>query len=116
MRACYECEAAGIELVLFMPEVTARAELMADKRYQVRDGDHVVGCKVFCPGCLCNTFIVLGGLNVEAASSVRFAYGNGKSIMPVSRCYICCNPNCPEVLKNMATSLTPSRYSCYAGT
>ena len=59
-RACFECEAAAIEIVVCMPEVFARSILMSDPRYQVTKGDEVVGCKLFCPGCESNKFVLLG--------------------------------------------------------
>ena len=49
-RACFEAEAANIQVVLCIPEVTARGELMADPLCVVRDEDGAaVGCKLFCP-------------------------------------------------------------------
>jgi hypothetical protein len=34
-RACFEVEAANVEMAIFMPEVVAREELLADERFQV---------------------------------------------------------------------------------
>ena len=104
VRACFEADAAGIEIALCMPEVVAPEELMADERYQVKENGRVVGCKLFCPGCRTNAFVVTKGINLNSSTGVRFAYGNGKSIMPVSREYGCCNPACPEVAKKHAPS------------
>ena len=83
--SCFEAEAAGVVLALCMPEVVARDELMRDERYQVKKDGEVVGCKLFCPGCKSNEFVLMNGLNVESSTGVRFAYGNDKAIMPVSR-------------------------------
>ena len=97
-RNCFECEAVSIELAVVMPEVIAREELMEDERYQVREQGHVIGCKLFCPGCKSNEHVLLGDVNLDHDNSVRFAYGNGRAILPASRAYICCNPACPDVL------------------
>ena len=98
VRSCFECEAATIELAVVMPEVTAREQLMEDERYQVKEQGRVVGCKLFCPGCKSNKHVLVGDVNVDHEGSVRFAYGNGRAILPASRAYICCNPCCPDVL------------------
>ena len=89
-RACFESEAAGIELALCMPEVVARDELLRHAPYQVKDSDgRVSGCKVPCPGCKSNAFVLTHKLNVDAESRVRFAHGNNRAIMPISRGYVC---------------------------
>lgn len=98
-RSYFECEAAGVECVLVMPEVVARDELLADPRYQVvQSGSSQLGCKLFCPCCETNEFVLLGGINVKAEKSVRFAFGNGRVMVPISRCYVCVNPACPAVI------------------
>ena len=97
-RQCFECEAAGVELAVSMPEVFARDQLMEDERYQVKnETGEVVGCKQCCPGCGCNKFVLIGNLNVNSATSVRYAYGNGRAIAPISSTYMCVNPDCPDV-------------------
>ena len=97
-RSYFECEAANIEVCLVAPKVTARDELIKHERYQVREGSEVVGCKLCCPGCGHNAFVLVGEVNVNSISNVRFAYGNGKAIMAVSSSYSCFNPSCPDVI------------------
>ena len=100
VRSCFECEATGIQLALCMYEVTARDHLMEDERYQVQDErGRVIGCKLFCPGgCCSNKLVLVDGVNLDHDTSIRFAYGNGSAILPVSRAYVCCNPDCPAVV------------------
>lgn len=97
-RACFEVEAAGIQTCVCMPEVFAREQLMSTPLFQVKRGAEVVGCKLACPGCRSNDFVLVGDINVSSLEKVRFAYGNGKAVMPISRCYSCFNPDCPDVL------------------
>ena len=81
-----------------MPEVFDRSTLMGDPDYQVWKDGRVTGCKLRCPGCGCNTFVVLGGINVvDSIEKVRFAFGDGKAIMPVSSQYFCFSPTCMDV-------------------
>ena len=96
-RACFEVEVAGIELAVIMPEVYAHEELKMDSRFQVKIGGSVVGCKQICPCCLTNEFVLMGEINVHSHTKVRFANGNGKAIMPISRIYHCFNPKCTDV-------------------
>ena len=100
VRSCFECEAVGVELAVCMYEVTARDYMMEDERYHVHDErGHVIGCKLFCPGgCCSNKLVLLDGVNLDHDTSVRFAYGNGRAIIPISRAYVCCNPDCPAVV------------------
>ena len=79
-----------------MPEVVARNELLADPRYVVNQGGQA-GCKLPCPSCGTNEFVLLGKVNVKAEKSVRFAFGNGRVMVPISRCYHCVNPACAAV-------------------
>ena len=97
-RGFFACNAANIEACLVMPEVTARAELIKHERYQVREDGRVIGCKLNCPGCGHNAFVLVGEVNVNSVSNVRFGYGNGKAVMPVSREHSCFNPSCPDVI------------------
>lgn len=97
VRACFAAEAAGLTIALCMPELWARKELMQEERYCVKVGGKPVGCKLPCPGCGCNTFVLMGGVSADDAKNIRFAYGNGKAIMPVSRQYSCFGPDCPLV-------------------
>lgn len=62
-----------------------------------------MGCKLCCPGCASNAHILVGDLNVHSTKSVRFAYGHGSAIMPVSRIYHCYNPDCPDVAAKRTT-------------
>ena len=39
----------------------------------------------------------MGGVIADDAKNILFAYGNGKTIMPVSRQYSCFGPDCPLV-------------------
>lgn len=84
-RSCFECEAASIELAVVMPEVTAREQLMEDERYLVKEQGCVVGCKLFCPGCKSNQHVLVGDVNLDHETSVRFAYGNGRAILSGDR-------------------------------
>ena len=102
----YQAEAANIQIVLCMPEVHARKEMMAHDRYRVKlaGGWHPDACKLDCPWCETNEFVIMGDLNID--TSIRYAYGNNESFMPVSRQYYCCNPQCPHVTKlRTATSV-----------
>ena len=109
----FACDAAGLSLALYIPEVYAREQMMklphsrhavtyrshVARRYpafvllllQVRNSHgKVVGCKMFCPGCYTNTFVLINGLNVASATSWRYAYGgNGTAIAPISCGYTC---------------------------
>ena len=97
-RACFEVEAAGIQTCVCMPEVFAREQLMSTPLFQVKCGDQVVGCKLACPGCRSNEHVLMGELNVHSLEKVRFGYGNGKGIMPISHGYTCFNPDCSDVI------------------
>ena len=98
-RQFFECEAGGVQLVMFVPEVYAREVLLEDPKYQVKaPTGELLGCKLCCPGCQSNDFVLLHGLNVHAGSAAwRFGYGNGCATSPVSARYVCCSPACPDV-------------------
>ena len=99
----YACEAANVEACIIMPEVTAREEMLMHERYQVREGGKVVGAKLCCAGCGHNEWVLVGDVNVDSVSNVRFAYGNSKAIMVISRSYTCFNPACPDVIATRTT-------------
>ena len=39
VKACFECEAAGIRVAMCVPELMARTELMKDERFQIKGHD-----------------------------------------------------------------------------
>ena len=52
VRHCFEAQAAGIEILLRMPELWARKALMDQPRYQCKDSaGKVIGFKLPCLGC-----------------------------------------------------------------
>ena len=101
VRACFECEAAAIEVAICIPEVVAREELMKDERFQVKRGGAVVGCKCICTTCKTNEFVLIDSINVNDATRVRFAWGNGRAIMPIAHDYVCVNPACAAVQQKL---------------
>ena len=63
-----------------------------------------MGVKQCCPGCQSNEFVLLNKLNISAGPAAwRFAYSSrggaaaSSAVAPVSSCYVCCNPACPDV-------------------
>ena len=72
-RHFFEAEAAGIEILLRMPEVCARQDLMQEERYRCKTAGGETGCKTPCPFCGTNEFVLVLGLNVDNAARVRFA-------------------------------------------
>ena len=93
-RSCFEAEAAAVECVLCIPEVVCREELMETPQFQVKEGDAVVGCKVCCPQCKVNDFVLPLPVNVNRKDRIRFAYGNNRALNPVACDYKCVNPDC----------------------
>ena len=77
-RHFFEAEAAGIEILLCMPEVWARQDLMQEERYRCKTAEVGTGCKTPCPSCGTNEFVLVMALNVDDAAGVRFAWGIGK--------------------------------------
>lgn len=93
VRACFEAEAAGLSLAICIPEVVARDELMADERFQVRRDGEVVSCKCCCTTCGSNAFVLIGSINVNDKTRVRFVYTPTGAIMPIAPDYICVDPS-----------------------
>ena len=73
VRHCFEAQAAGIEILLCMRELWARQDLMQEERYRCKTAGGETGCETPCPSCGTNEFVLAMRLNVDAASSVRFA-------------------------------------------
>lgn len=96
----WAAQAASIVLAYIAPEVTAREEMLKHKRYWVKreDGRYdQTACKLNCPWCKTNAFVLIDELNVHKKSSLRYAYGDNCAVMPISHGYICCNPDCSRV-------------------
>ena len=105
VRACFECEAAGIDVAVCIPEVVAREELMAEARFHVkREDGSIAGVKCCCTSCGSNAFVLIDALNVNNKSRVRFAYGDKGSTMPVALDYICVNPDDPAVQRKLSAA------------
>ena len=77
-RHFFEAEAAGIEILLCMPELWARQDLMQEERYRCKTAGGETGCKTPCPSCGTNEFVLVMALNVDDAAGVRCAWGSGK--------------------------------------
>ena len=87
VRHCFEAQAAGIEILLCMPELWARKALMDEPHYQCKDSaGEVIGFKLPCPGCDTNKYVMVGRVNVNVKSGVRFVFGNNKA-----RVFFFCN-------------------------
>ena len=101
-RDCFITEANGIQGVVVMPEVTHHAVLCRDPKYNVKQPNGVIdcaSCKLPCVTCGINDFILMGGMNIHADGSKKFAYGVGSATMVFSRTYHCVNPLCKAVQK-----------------
>ena len=82
VRHCFEAQAAGIEMLLCMPELWAQKALMDQPRYKCKDSaGKVIGFKLPCPGCDTNKYVMVGRVNVNVKSGVRFVFdfGNNKA-------------------------------------
>ena len=76
-----------MHIVLCMPDIVCRTELLADRKFQVRDSNGaVVGCKLCCPTCGINSFVLtssLGGMNVDGERDIRFGWTHESTFVVV---------------------------------
>ena len=93
---CFVAEAAGMQIVLHMPELVGRKELLADQRYCTPDG----GCLCICPSCETNKFVKPNGINASNSfTKLRFAWGIDGCYLVIYSEYRCSNPECPAVME-----------------
>jgi len=96
-RDCFLRTANRIQGLLVMPEVTHREEMSKHAQFHV-DGDPFT-CKLPCPSCKTNKFILPADVNVDTQSSRKFVYGANSATMVFSFSYHCLNPECDKVKK-----------------
>ena len=127
-RHFFEAEAAGIEILLRMPEVCARQDLMQEERYRCKTAGGETGCKTPCPFCGTNEFVLILGLNADNAARVRFAWGIGK--VPTLACVsdggqhhcsrgsalICSNVDYPSCALAQAVMPVATMFKCHNST
>jgi hypothetical protein len=128
LMAChfFEAEAAGIEILLCMPELWAQQDLMQEERYRCKTAGGETGCKTPCPSCGTNEFVLVMALNVDDAAGVRFAWGIGK--VPTLACasdgghhcsrgsaLICSNVDYPSCALPLAQAVMPvaTMFKCH---
>ena len=123
-RHFFEAEAAGIEILLCMPELWARQDLMQEERYRCKTAGGETGCKTPCPSCGTNEFVLVMALNVDGKAGVRFAWGIGK--VPTLACVsdgghhssrgsalICSNVDYPSCALAQAVMPVATMFKCH---
>ena len=88
-------DAANLIFCLVMPDVFARPRLLKDERFK---GEEPGSCKLICPTCLSNKYVLVGDMNTHDTKSLRFAYGATSVVMGVGVAHHCCNPQCSAVV------------------
>jgi hypothetical protein len=88
-------DAANLIFCLVMPDVFFRPRLLKDERFK---GEEPGSCKLICPTCLSNKYVLVGDMNTHDTKSMRFAYGATSVVLGVCVIHHCCNPQCSALV------------------